>query len=519
MKNDLTEATIRDHLAGHLDFIETGLTLIEKEHYLPNISGSSGFVDILAKDRFNNFVVIEIKRSQQASRQTLQELFKYIALLKQNYHARDSEIRCIIISTHWSELLFPFSECHYQTTLDIKGIQLTIDDSFRPIAKEIIVPLEIKQLTRQFSPVYWMDLFSSSVKRDEAVTIIQLQCKAFGLNNFVVVSMDANPEKGGIMYQFATCFAFQSQSIPKYLDLLQGNDQLDMEAEEFESEEEYRDYLENVIQCAILKENYADSGEIGYPSKFEAELAQANWKISHISKFGIYADDPRSSEDQLVSELKGLDGNNQIKYLNLCESTQRDRLTEIKEKCQITTLNNPDWQKHIQHIFDYLQNLQSPYRIIIHIYSPQSVFDSILRTVLDLPDDYLPMYLIFADLLEKEELLVFEGQLTWNGKEPKSNDIITFFGDKKNVFITKFIDCTLGYNYSEILKLFQLSYSHTIKHFKKGILDEEYSFTFKNAKIKKQVTKNLNLAHWIDSNNELVDFLVAYSKSEVGVYR
>lgn len=519
MKNNLTEATIRDHLADQLDFIESGLTLLKKEHYLPNILGSNGFVDILAKDRFNNFVVIEIKRSQQASRQALQELFKYISLLKQNYHARDSEIRCIIISTHWTELLLPFSECHYQTTLDIKGIKLTTDDCFRPISKEIIVPLELTKLTRHFSPVYWMDLFYSSDKRDAAVAVIQQQCKEFGLENFVIVSMDANPEKGGIMYPFATCFAFQSQSINKYLELLKGNDQLDMDAEEFESEEEYRDYLENVIQCAVLKEEYADSGEIGYPSKFEAELVMVNWKVSLISKFGIYTDDPRSSEDQLISELKGLDGNNQIKYFNICESTQRDRLIEIKDKCQITTLNNPDWQKHIQHIFEYLQKLNSPFRIIINIYSPQSVFDSIIRTVLDLSDDYLPMYLIFADLLEKEELLVFSGQLSWNGKEPSSTDITAFFKNEKNVLITKFIDCTLGYHDPEILNLFHLSYSHTIKHFTKGILNEEYSFKFENGNIKKLSTKNLTVSQWSVSNTDLVDFLVAYSKMVVGDYR
>lgn len=516
MKNDLTEAAIRDYLADSLGFIESGLTLLEKEHYLPNTSGSNGFVDILAKDPFNNFVVIEIKRSRQASRQTLQELFKYISLLKQNYHARDSEIRCIIISTDWSELLVPFSECHHQTTLDIKGIKLTVDASFRPIAKEIIAPLEITSLTRQLSPVYWMDLFLSSDKREAAVALIQQQCEAFGLKNFVVASMDANPEKRGIIYPFATCFAFQSLPVSNYLELLQGNDQLDMDAEEFESEEEYRDYLENAIQCAVLKEKYADSGEIGYPPKFEAELASGNWKISSISKFGIYADDPRCSEDQLISELKGLDGNNQTKYFNVCDSTQRDRLAEVIQKCQITTIDKPDWQKHIGHIFEYLQSFNSPFRIIIHIYSPQSVFDSLLRTILDLPEDYLPMYMIFADFLEKEELLVFNGQLAWNGNEPQSGDVTAFFSDEKNVLVTKFIDSTLGYHDAEILELFQLSYCHTITHFKKATVDEQYPFTFENGRIKKNDAKNFGVSQWIEGNTDLADFLASYSKIELG---
>ncbi|WP_116789541.1 endonuclease NucS domain-containing protein [Flavobacterium psychrotrophum] len=131
---NFTEAALRDYLAAQLNIIEFGLTLLEKEHYLRNVSGANGYIDILAKDLLNNYVVIEIKRSQQSSRQAIQELLKYIALLKQNYHARDSEIRCIIISTHWDELLVPFSELHYQTTLDIKGLKLKVDESFNALS-------------------------------------------------------------------------------------------------------------------------------------------------------------------------------------------------------------------------------------------------------------------------------------------------------------------------------------------------------------------------------------------------
>lgn len=514
MTNNFTEATIRDHLAVQLDLIESGLTLIQKEHYLKNISGANGFVDILAKDRFNNYVVIEVKRSQQSSRQTIQELFKYIALLKQNHHARDSEIRCIIVSTHWSELLVPFSELYHQTTLDVKGIKLSIDENFHPTGTEKIQPLKITTLQRRFSPVYWLDLFHTADKRDASISIIKDQCIAFSLKDFVIVSMDANgARERGIIYPFAICFAFQSQSVDTYLDLLQDSEDLEPESE-FETQEEYIDYLENLVQCAVLKGDYADSGEAASPEQFDSELTRDNWKISHIAKFGVFGDDPRCDEDFLIKELKGLDGNNQHKFFNICESTQRNRLAEIKEKCQITTFNNANWLKHIQQIFDHLESLNSPFRMMIHIYSPKSVFDSMVRTTMGLPHDYLPMYIIYADFLEKDELLIFHGQLTWNGKEPNSTDIVSFFKDEKNVFMSKFIDSTLGHHDHKIMKLFQLNYHHSIKRLNNGVLNEDYAFKFKDGKIKKTNDKLLTIHHWIKSNTDLAEFLPAYAKTE-----
>jgi hypothetical protein len=311
MKSNFNEATIRDNLASNLNFIEPGLTLIEKEHRLENQVGASGSVDILAKDDLNNYVVIEIKRSQQASRQTIQELFKYIALLKQNYHARDSEIRCIIISTHWGELLVLFSELRYQTTLDIKGLKLTVDEEFRPVQVEQIEPLEISILRRQFARTYWFDLYFTMEKRDAAISVLRRKCQAFGLNDFVVVTMDAlmGPERG-VMYPYATCFAFQAQSNETYFELLHQSEHLDMEDREFESDYDLVDYLENILLTELLNGKYSDSGEIGSPEKMDAELVRDNWRVDEIFKHGSFASDPRYNDELLMNELKGLDGNN-----------------------------------------------------------------------------------------------------------------------------------------------------------------------------------------------------------------
>ena len=59
----LLEDRIRDFLAENLDLLEPHLELIGKEYQLPSRIGAGGRIDLLAKDPFGHFVLIEIKRS------------------------------------------------------------------------------------------------------------------------------------------------------------------------------------------------------------------------------------------------------------------------------------------------------------------------------------------------------------------------------------------------------------------------------------------------------------------------
>lgn len=106
-----TEAELRTELAKRLELIEPRLSLIGEEHFLANAQGSSGRIDILARSTADqSYVVIELKRSNQASRQALHELEKYVPLLRANYGIDRRQIRCYVVSTIWHELLVPLSE-------------------------------------------------------------------------------------------------------------------------------------------------------------------------------------------------------------------------------------------------------------------------------------------------------------------------------------------------------------------------------------------------------------------------
>jgi RecB family endonuclease NucS len=70
----MTEAEIRDLLASQIDVLERGLTLIEKEKFIPNYIGTRSFIDLFARDPFGHFVLIELKRSNSAARDAIHEV-------------------------------------------------------------------------------------------------------------------------------------------------------------------------------------------------------------------------------------------------------------------------------------------------------------------------------------------------------------------------------------------------------------------------------------------------------------
>src|ERR1700734_3827210 len=136
-----TEARLRDELANRLEILEPGLTLRSVEYRLPNEHGAAGSVDILATDRYSATVIIELKKSNQTARQALHELHKYVALIKYDHGLRDSQIRCMLVSTEWHELLVPLSEFLHSAPWTVDGYHLYLAETGIPERAEKIQPV------------------------------------------------------------------------------------------------------------------------------------------------------------------------------------------------------------------------------------------------------------------------------------------------------------------------------------------------------------------------------------------
>ncbi len=92
------ESDLRDFLAKHLSIVEPGLTLYQEEGITGLEFPAGGrFIDILALDARNNFVVIELKVSKGYDR-VVGQLLRYVAWIAESLAEPTQKVRGIIIS-------------------------------------------------------------------------------------------------------------------------------------------------------------------------------------------------------------------------------------------------------------------------------------------------------------------------------------------------------------------------------------------------------------------------------------
>jgi RecB family endonuclease NucS len=164
-----SEAELRDLLATQVDVLEPGLTFVDKEKYIPNTLGTRSFIDLLAHDREKRWVLIELKRSDTAAREAIHEVYKYVEAAKGHLRARDDEIRAIIASTNWRELLVPFSRFVKDSNINVKGLRIEVGSTRKQLSATEITPLAITA-GRILSPWHEISLYRSEERLEEGIT-------------------------------------------------------------------------------------------------------------------------------------------------------------------------------------------------------------------------------------------------------------------------------------------------------------------------------------------------------------
>jgi len=149
----MKEAELRDLLIGQLGVFDGNLKYLAKEKHIPSHLGTRGFIDILAQDDSDRYVLLELKRSNSSSREAIHEILKYVEGVKHHLGVKDDEIRVIIASTEWKELFIPFSRFVDESAIDVDGYKLTIED--KKIASSPITPKPYKD-GRSIAP--WHDV-------------------------------------------------------------------------------------------------------------------------------------------------------------------------------------------------------------------------------------------------------------------------------------------------------------------------------------------------------------------------
>ena len=371
------EAALRDLLASQITALEEGLVVLNTEEYIPSRIGTRSFIDILAKDRRGRWVLIELKRSDAASREAIHEIYKYVEAVKGHLGTRDDEIRAIIVSTEWKELLVPFSRFVQDTSISVSGARISVGGLDRSITTEFIQPLEVKS-GRVLSPWHEISLYTSEGRLAEGIASYDASCKAKGINDYVMVEMKA-PEgfyEASVLATAASLhgirgaagdlteaeivnlarkmgrlenmiyFVPQLQTAEEYLEMIR------VDPEQYEEAKEFSEYIEgDELLCSL--QGYAlgaspnvdrDHFEIGYPAKFRSTLlVDEAWSITKLHRRGALARNTVLTDETILGEIEGDAGTSGQGLKRAIRLSDKAEFAQLLKDVDEALPNNPVW--------------------------------------------------------------------------------------------------------------------------------------------------------------------------------
>jgi len=121
------EQDVRDVLAENPSLIEEGLELVEKERRV-----STGFIDLLCRDKDGRLVVVEVKRGKAGAEAVIQ-LKRYVDALKNELNLK---VRGILVAEALSRGVKPLLE---REGLEFKRLDLKKIEKARRVARDSLI--------------------------------------------------------------------------------------------------------------------------------------------------------------------------------------------------------------------------------------------------------------------------------------------------------------------------------------------------------------------------------------------
>jgi len=292
------EAELRDHLAEHLDLIEPGLTLIKTEYVLGNPDGSGGRIDILARDAFDHLVCIEVKRSDRSARETLNELSKYLTLLVERDRVPREMIRCMVVSTHWRELLLPLSYFAFSSGVDVTGYRAVAEDDDLVLGRE-----QLKELSflPQLSPDMDFIWFEDEAPRRRYVDYIRARSTDLPFVRLALLLFEPipPPRTDRPAFPMVVCVWRVSDRLYDRIEAVTGKPigaDFPYAAEGWEAESDAKDWIGDVPHEELLE--MANGWQHGTPEMLQSLVA--NYGLRSVERVGDWPKLEFINDDQRI---------------------------------------------------------------------------------------------------------------------------------------------------------------------------------------------------------------------------
>jgi hypothetical protein len=402
-----TESRLRDMLAENLDLLEPGLRLDHMEHRLENSAGASGRMDILARDRHRRYVIVEVKRSDSTAREALDEIAKYAELLRREQGIPPQEIRVIIASTTWHELLIPVSNFARDWSHDLRGYQLLVDDDAHLVgAEQVSFLAEVRP--QRLTPVHFVYFYRSPAERDAGWAQILRTVGTVGGRDVVGVDLDFTGTTGATAeHVLYVAFGTVGAGVPVTAE---GLGEAEPGADYFEVRYP-REYA--ALRC-MTANVFAVGSESAAPSSFRGLIASSAWKVRQLRGTGAYAPGGLRSEADIILALSGISEGANGFLMGTASTKVRGSWAEFRRRAGDALSGNGELSLLVDDALDILEGADEELDVVLYINNPMDLVQTLVFGFPSRVNDYAPRVHCTATT-SSGITTVITGELYWNG--------------------------------------------------------------------------------------------------------
>lgn len=405
---NMLESKIRDFLALNIEILGKNLTLVDKEFALKNPDGAGGSIDLLAKDQFGHFVIIELKRSDQAARAALHELAKYTALLRSQMGLRRDQLRVMLVSTEWHELAVPFSDYLEVCVVPTEGVQITVDARGAVLSTVPFKPIDISE-PLSLSRMQDIVLFESEADRNRAlVKFVSAAAQAL-LSDFSVFNLDYSGAKRQVIYPYGLYLVFSSP-----LEGLDGADAAILKRK-IDWDDELEELDENfLVEFRRCLGPLGDESGIGYPEKL-AKIESDGWRVAVVHRAGRYASNTALvPDDALILEAKKTEGGAAFYFARVASPKFAPGWEKVKTDIKLVLLGDAKWTRIVIALLDEIGIKHPSATVSISLYNLANIVFGLTKFFRYGEQSYLPTLQIVVE--DIEETNIYFGALAWTGQ-------------------------------------------------------------------------------------------------------
>ena len=514
----MKESEIRTLLAKNLNLLDPSLSLVKEEYPIKLFDGRRGFIDILAKDKYGCYTIIEIKKSNKSARTSVQQMYKYASFFKEKNRLETSQIRLVVISTVWEELNSPFSEFKHFCDYDCLGYKLTFDAGLSPNL-ERVDPKFVTGNNKPLNNFIFIGYKEKQERDNQLKRLVSFVRKVPSLNS-VVFSLNLSKGKefeaeayGLNTHQYGIAwvvFTSSSAEIDSQIELLKLEEyEMDFYLQTIENDDQ--EFVSRTkILSYLISSNKISGGISGYATHTLNNLDNVcDYDIEPILT-GTMFEDGLYTVGEAIDMAHGINGLHPYIFIVKTTPERIVHFNTIRKDISDFLKHNKHWNESINYL---LSDLDQEDEVHIQIYNPLNVFALFNDLCVAGESERIPH--ILAEVIKSSgEKVEYYGGLFWDNSQNLPDPVTAIEDSYKNIeiFRIRSVINTLTDKDEHLSSLCGLNY-HLI-----NLSENKYYSLEKKTWVENDDNVKFNINDFVKANGIFVVSVgELYNKLEIGI--